>query len=80
MKAYVLQVLIVDHDELGSDNIRTTLEDASYPNDCIMPEVLKLTELEIGAWNDDHPLNHRDTTQAYLDQKLKEMRLGSRDE
>jgi hypothetical protein len=60
MKAHLLQVLIVDHDHLGVDEVERTLEDANYPNDCIAPSVLKSQSVDIGEWDDDHPLNDED--------------------
>lgn len=57
MKAYVLQVLVIDHDELGPDEIKAVLSSTWYPNDCIAPEVLGSVEHDIGEWSDAHPLN-----------------------
>jgi hypothetical protein len=63
MKAYLLQVLIIDHDHLGVDEVERILEDANYPNDCIRPIVIKSQSAEIG----DYPLNHSDTQAAEVD-------------
>ncbi|UQS95029.1 hypothetical protein Pam2_149 [Pseudanabaena phage Pam2] len=60
-KAHLLQVLIIDHDALGADEVERVLEDANYPNDCIIPHVIKSQSAEIGDWDDDNPLNHSDT-------------------
>ena len=57
MKAHLLQVLVIDHDHLGVDEVERTLEDANYPNDCIMPNVISCQSANIGDWHDKHPLN-----------------------
>lgn len=67
MKAYKLEVLILDFDKLGEEGIVTELENAFYPNGCITLNVLKTEEYDIGEWDDNHPLNKRDTNkEAYL--------------
>ena len=67
MKAHLLQVLIIDHDHLGVDEVERVLEDANYPNRCIAPSVVKSQSAEIGDWDDDNPLNHNDTQTAEVD-------------
>ena len=67
MKAHLLQVLIIDHDHLGADEVERVLEDANYPNDCIILHVIKSQSAEIGDWDDDNPLNHSDTQAAEVD-------------
>lgn len=67
MKAYVMTVVVIDHDELGLEEVKRTLEDANFPNDCISPKIEKIEEFDIGEWDDDHPMNKRDTdTLAWL--------------
>lgn len=56
-----MTVLIIDHDNLGADEARMELEAANYPNDCIYPHVLDCITKDIGDWDDDHPLNQRET-------------------
>lgn len=60
MKAYKVTVLIVDHDQLGPEEITAVIENARYPNRCIMPDVKKIESCDIGPWEDEHPLNMRD--------------------
>jgi hypothetical protein len=67
MKAYLLQVLVIDHDHLGADEVERVLEDANYPNNCIAPNVIKSQTAEIGDWDDDNPLNHSDTQAVEVD-------------
>ena len=63
MKVYKLEILVIDHDGLGSEAIRQTIENQKYPNYCISPHVKRIEERDIGEWSDDHPLNHRDRAQ-----------------
>lgn len=67
MKVHLLQVLVIDHDHLGVDEVERVLEDANYPNDCISPSVVKSQSAEICDWDDDNPLNHSDTQAAEID-------------
>lgn len=57
MKAYKLEILIIDHDDVGESEICQIIEDAHYPNYCIAPIVKSVVEKDIGEWSDDHPLN-----------------------
>ena len=60
MKAYKLEVLVVDFDEVGSNGIVDVLENTKYPNYCIDPQVQDIMEADIGEWSDEHPFNQRD--------------------
>lgn len=64
MTAYKIELMIVDLDQCGPDEILSLLENARYPNRCIRPKVMKVTEADIGEWHDDHPLNLCDQTKA----------------
>jgi hypothetical protein len=57
MKAYLLTVLVIDHDKIGEAEVKSVLEDARYPNRCIGPLVQNIETFDIGEWSDDHPLN-----------------------
>ena len=57
MKAYKVELIIIDHDEIGGTEIKNVIEWTKYPNWCIYPQVLKVIEYEIGEWSDNHPLN-----------------------
>lgn len=63
MKAYKLEILVLDFDEVG-DGIKSIIEDARYPNHCISPDVMSVQEVDIGPWSDNHPLNKRDQREA----------------
>jgi hypothetical protein len=62
MKAYKVELLIIDHDELGLAGIKEVLQQTRYPNYCISPEVKDITSVDIGEWHDDHPLNKYETS------------------
>ena len=64
MKVYKLEVLIMDFDELGEEGIKQELESARFPNDCLSPVVMSIKTKDIGPWEDEHPLNGRDTQRA----------------
>jgi hypothetical protein len=56
-KAYKLTVLIVDHDNIGIRDAISELENARYPNRCIMPIVAHAESTDLGEWHDDHAAN-----------------------
>ncbi len=62
MKVYKIEVMIIDHDGLGPEGIRSAIQNARYANHCISPKVVGVEERDIGEWNDDHPLNKTATT------------------
>jgi len=55
-KVHKVILLIVDHDQLGADEVETVLENVRYPNDCLRPRVMSVETKEVD-WDDDHPLN-----------------------
>jgi len=59
MKAYKVELLIIDFDNLGENGVKEAIENASFSNRCISPDVKKITEKDIGPWDDSHPLNNR---------------------
>jgi hypothetical protein len=64
MKAYKIELLVIDMDYVGGEDIRDILENNRYDNDCIAPIVMKVTEADIGEWRDGHPLNVRHTVDS----------------
>lgn len=64
MKAYKIELLIIDHDDVGASEIQTIIENARYPNRCISPVVKKVQVADIGDWSDEHPLNRQETADA----------------
>lgn len=63
MKAYRLEVLVIDFDNVG-DDIPNIIENTKYPNWCISPSIIQVESRDIGEWSDDHPLNKKDTVRA----------------
>jgi hypothetical protein len=63
MKAYKIEVLVLDFDGLGEQGVRDAIEHQRYANDCISPDVKSMQSRDI-EWTDDHPLNRRDTCEA----------------
>lgn len=61
MKVYKLEVMIIDFDELGGEEIKDVMENQKYPNYCISPDVMSMQSVDIGEWSDEHPLNKLDT-------------------
>lgn len=64
MRAYKIELLIIDFDEVGEEGIKHHIENARYPNHCLSPHVKQIEGVDIGEWDDDHPLNGRDTCKA----------------
>ena len=64
MKVYKVELMVVDFDGIGGDGVKDELENARYGNRCIRPEVKGIQERDIGEWDDDHPLNQMDTSDA----------------
>ncbi len=62
MKAYKVEILIIDFDELGEQGIVEELNNVNFPNDCIDLQVKNITEKDIGEWDDEHPLNNNLTS------------------
>ena len=71
MKAYKLEILVIDFDECG-ESIAGYIENANYPNDCVTPQILSIKEADIGEWSDDHPLNSNKTRDAAVKKYFKE--------
>lgn len=64
MKVHRLVLMVIDFDDLGTDQVRDVLENARYPNRCIAPAVMEMQTADIGEWSDDHPLNNSTTDAA----------------
>lgn len=72
MKAYKIEVLVIDHENIGEENIRDTLSNVRYIN----VNVKSVKSADIGDWDDDHPLNKRSTCEAEYERLFKENPLG----
>jgi len=71
MKVYKVEVLIVDHDDLGPDEIQVVLENTRYPNHCMYPTVMKIESRDIGEWEDSHPINSMVTMEDTYNELFK---------
>ena len=54
MKAYRVELFIVNHDNLSSDEVIDVIENTKFPNRCIYPLVRRIEFADIGEWHDDH--------------------------
>lgn len=68
MKAYKVELLVIDHDDVGEGEITFVLEDVKY----IYPKVMSIQSKDIGEWDDDHPLNQRDQYRPFYEELFKE--------
>jgi len=64
MKAYKIEIMVVDLDEIGEEKIKSLIEHTRYTGRCMRPEVMKIETRDIGEWHDDHPLNLKNATKA----------------
>jgi len=62
MKVYKVELMIIDFDGLGANEIQSVIENQKFPNRCIFPDVMDISERDIGEWSDDHPLNNTRTS------------------
>lgn len=53
MKVYKIEIMVVDMDQIGEEEIIGVIESTKY----IHPEVKAIDSRDIGEWHDDHPLN-----------------------
>jgi len=57
MNLIKLEIAFVDTDGLGAEEAIDVIENNHYPNHCLNPHVLGSQVVDIGEWDDDHPLN-----------------------
>lgn len=61
MKVYRVTLMVIDHDGIGQEGIRSNIEDTNYGNHWIAPVVMGCDCVDIGEWEDNNPLNYRTT-------------------
>jgi len=71
MKVYKIEICIIDHDQLGEKEIRDVIKHTRYPNHCIYPHIMSVEERDIGEWDDDHPMNQKDTFKSEYERLFK---------
>ena len=64
MKVYRIEVMVVDLDQIGEEDIRSVIENTRYPNRCISPKVKNIESRDIGEWHDEHPMNLKSKADA----------------
>ena len=57
VEVHKITLSVIDHDNVGADEISALIEMQKYPNWCISPYVVDIQTRWI-EWSDDHPLNH----------------------
>ena len=67
MNAYKIELLVIDHENYGEDDITDALQTVRY----FHPSILSVKEANIEEWNDNHPLNKRKPSKEILDQYFK---------
>jgi hypothetical protein len=61
MKAYKIVLLVNDIDGAGQESIEIQLENLKY----VYPQIMEISEKDVGEWSDDHPLNYKDCHEAF---------------
>jgi len=68
MNVYKIEIMVIDHDSMGSKAIAETIENTRYPNRCIYPVVKSVTTKRID-WNDgNNPLNENSTHDKFYEE------------
>lgn len=60
MKAYKIEMLVIDFENYSEQDIKEIIENNKY----ISPQVQSIQCVDIGEWSDDHLLNNSKTSQA----------------
>lgn len=68
MKAIKLTVLVLDFEDYGEENAKDNIESMKY----LMASVVDSESVDIGEWDDDHPLNNSDTSEAEFNRLFNE--------
>lgn len=63
MKVFKIEIMVLDFDGVGADEVKYLIENIRYPNRAISPKVKNIESREV-VWSDDHPLNRADTEEA----------------
>jgi hypothetical protein len=62
MKVYKIELMVIDHENVGQEEIKNILENSKF----IYPNVIDIKSSDI-EWLDEHPLNKRDTMKSEFD-------------
>lgn len=72
INVFKIELMVIDFDRVGAEEIQTILENNRYPNHCMSPQVKKIECREIEWENDEHPLNKRDTCETEYQRLFQE--------
>lgn len=61
MKVHKLEIMVVDFDEVGADEVASMIVNARYPNHAIAPLCMDLKTVDVGEWHDENLLNNKRT-------------------
>jgi len=59
-EVHLVELVIVDHDNMGIEEVKTVLENTRYPNHCFGGMSVRRTRTKEVEWYDNHPLNFTD--------------------
>ena len=68
MTAYKIEMIIVDFNGYGPEEVKLNVEQMRFYN----PDILDIQEADIGEWDDNHPLNYKGTSK---EEKLEYFKL-----
>ena len=71
MEIHKVTLYVIDHNEMGEEDVKDTLECTRYSNHCMNPEVALIETREIGEWHDDIVYNLTDKSMQAMDDLFK---------
>jgi hypothetical protein len=57
-RVYRVELMVVDHADIGADGVDEVLASTHYANRRISPQIVSIQERSV-EWTDAHPLNQR---------------------
>ena len=67
MKAYKVELLVLDFENIG-----VCEETFELDYDHLSTQVMSIQSKDIGEWDDDHPLNHRDKSKEFYNELFQD--------
>lgn len=65
ISVFKVELMIIDTDNIGGEEIKEMIENQKYPNYCISPRVMQVEKREIQGFGDKHPLNKLDCEEEF---------------
>lgn len=56
-KVFKIEIMVVDTDHIGEEEVKSVIQNSKYPNWCISPQVMNCKSVEVD-WSDETPLNN----------------------